>query len=1187
MPWPQTVDYNSAIQNPPACFADAELARGQPADGMMPGIPLSYAGNFATVYKMVDPTGTAWAVKCFTRKVENLQQRYKEISEHLNRRKRRFVVDFQYLAEGIRVAGTWYPVVKMQWVEGFTLNEFLRDRAGNTALLEQLCQLWLRLGNDMREDRMAHGDLQHGNVMLVPGSSATSMLLRLVDYDGMWVPALADLPPGEVGHANYQHPQRLSEGGYNDQIDRFAHLAIYTALRCLMVGGRALWAEHDNEENLLFREADFKLPGNSKLFPKLLALPDAATATLAGHLLLASQGPLEQVPLVNDLLAGEDVVPLSADQLRRVRALVPPPVAVAATPGPPKSRPPAIPDVHLTPPPPAANAPRSPVAVPDSSVGASDMPTAEQRPLMTTTVIDAMPGEELPILDALPAEPTKSDVVCAGNLRYRVVPLPDKDRPGSATGQPGSRPLKSGEKSIPPLPPPPPVPGAKAAKAWKMSPPPEWLLSLGLSENSLAARLWPVTLALLVTMACTPLLLLGAWLMGVFEHRIGPPPPVQTRPRLAEVAALDLGAGHDLEFVVPIERQSTKEPLTVRMDGLPGGVSYEPGNLPPGEGPTTVRMRLKAVPEAAAFTGDVIIGLYQDKNQLDEQKVSLTLTAFLWPELDAIGPISVEVGKSRLLQVRVKANGNTDPWKLDIRDLPMGVKFHPPTTPPTAGMVATVIEANASAPERDGVIIEVVLLAGGVVADRRPVPLSVERRHEDVKIDLVLPQQAIVLAVGGKTTFSVGVRRNGYKGPLRLEVEDLPAGVTAAGPITVPAGAVTAQVELRAEAEIAFGLELKSFRLVARLDDKLVGSHDMGTFRLVRSAVAGKPPGQDVPKPRMPAAQEVTFRSADGVQLHGTFYPSFNGVKGPCVLMVGEPKAGMSRKETSWVRLAGVLQKQGCAVFTFDFRGFGENRDSKDINPVLFWKHPENKSFPGFKKNIANAQAPTLDGAKFRDSYRPWLVQDIVAARFFLDAQHDASVVNTQNLIVVGAGEGATLASFWLAAEMRRHKAIRGLRTDNTFEGRDIIAAAWLDPSPSPPWTGISTAMKNLQRQLKSEKALPPMQFLYDRKAIRAEARTRDMMKWLLQKASAEKAIHTDTAGLTGQALLADPAAEKAVLEFIAVTLKKHELRPHTPRLLRLNDWYWSFANRPVLASGFVADVPGAFPVDVFGFKVR
>ncbi len=61
--------------------------------------------------------------------MDNLQQRYREISVYLKRRRRRFVVDFQYLTEGIRVEDAWYPAVKMQWVEGFTLNEFLCDRA--------------------------------------------------------------------------------------------------------------------------------------------------------------------------------------------------------------------------------------------------------------------------------------------------------------------------------------------------------------------------------------------------------------------------------------------------------------------------------------------------------------------------------------------------------------------------------------------------------------------------------------------------------------------------------------------------------------------------------------------------------------------------------------------------------------------------------------------------------------------------------------------------------------------------------------------------------------------------------------------------------------------------------------------------------------------------------------------------
>ena len=230
-------------------------------------------------------------------------------------------MDFQYLEEGIKVEGVWHPVVKMQWVEGKTLNEFLRDRVSNTGLLAQLCQLWLRLGHDLRKNEMAHGDLQHGNVMLVPGSSANSILFRLVDYDGMWVPALADTPPDEVGHPNYQHPQRLREGGYSAEIDRFSHLAVYTALRCLLVGGVSLWTAHDNDENVLFREADFKNPRQSKLWPKLLALTDGDAVALAGHLLLASQGPLDEAPLVSDLLSEDGVAPLSAEQRDQIGEL--------------------------------------------------------------------------------------------------------------------------------------------------------------------------------------------------------------------------------------------------------------------------------------------------------------------------------------------------------------------------------------------------------------------------------------------------------------------------------------------------------------------------------------------------------------------------------------------------------------------------------------------------------------------------------------------------------------------------------------------------------------------------------------------------------------------------------------------------------------------------------------------------
>src|SRR5947199_2935683 len=146
----------------------------------------------------------------------------------------------------------------MHWVEGFTLNEFVNKNADQPAYLDMLCQIWVRLARRLREAKMAHADLQHGNVLLVPGSTANSLGVRLIDYDGMCVPALAQKKSGEVGHPNFQHPQRLREGSYNAEVDRFPLLVVATALSALAVAGRGLWDRYDTGDNLLFQEPDLK-----------------------------------------------------------------------------------------------------------------------------------------------------------------------------------------------------------------------------------------------------------------------------------------------------------------------------------------------------------------------------------------------------------------------------------------------------------------------------------------------------------------------------------------------------------------------------------------------------------------------------------------------------------------------------------------------------------------------------------------------------------------------------------------------------------------------------------------------------------------------------------------------------------------------------------------------------------------
>jgi len=333
MNWPSSQDYNEAIQNAATAASDPDLKSGQVTVNAM-GLPVPRSGNFADVYQFKGGDGTMWAIKCFTRHVEGLQERYTKINQYLERAQLPFTVGFKYLEEGLRIRGKWYPLLKMEWVEGFTLNEFVRENADKPNYLHGLLQMWAKLTGKLRDANIAHADLQHGNVLLVPGNTPAKLGLKLIDYDGMWVPTLADYHSGEVGHPNFQHPLRLKERLFNADVDRFAHLVIACALRATLVGGKSFWNKYDNGDNLLFREQDLREPENSAVFKSLWDLNDNIVRTLIGNIALSSKQPLRKTPWLDDLLLEEAGPRLSADQEKQTVAMlgVAPPAAKAAKP---------------------------------------------------------------------------------------------------------------------------------------------------------------------------------------------------------------------------------------------------------------------------------------------------------------------------------------------------------------------------------------------------------------------------------------------------------------------------------------------------------------------------------------------------------------------------------------------------------------------------------------------------------------------------------------------------------------------------------------------------------------------------------------------------------------------------------------------------------------------------------------
>ena len=175
---PTGAEYQDAVQTPRLCFEEPELRAGRPEVDAH-GLPVVASGNFASVYKIVGGS-KPWAVKCFTRYTPDLERRYGAISQHLKATNPRFHVPFEYLPRGIRVESEWYPTVKMQWVEGLALNDYVsqRLRQGNIWILPHLAERWYELASALRGAGVAHCDLTTRKYSLSSGANKSSRKKR-------------------------------------------------------------------------------------------------------------------------------------------------------------------------------------------------------------------------------------------------------------------------------------------------------------------------------------------------------------------------------------------------------------------------------------------------------------------------------------------------------------------------------------------------------------------------------------------------------------------------------------------------------------------------------------------------------------------------------------------------------------------------------------------------------------------------------------------------------------------------------------------------------------------------------------------------------------------------------------------------------------------------------------------------
>ena len=197
MNYPLISEYIEAIKSAEDNFE--ELSYLRPVLGA-DGLPVMTGGNFAEVFKMKDvKTGKFYAVKCFTKEQKGRAEAYRQISEELKNVSSPYLTTVQYLEKELFVdtdqtKETEFPVLLMDWVDGKTLDKYLRENLGNQYALEMLAYRFCQLAQWLLPQPFAHGDLKPDNIIVREDGA-----LVLVDYDGMFVPAMRGQQARELG----------------------------------------------------------------------------------------------------------------------------------------------------------------------------------------------------------------------------------------------------------------------------------------------------------------------------------------------------------------------------------------------------------------------------------------------------------------------------------------------------------------------------------------------------------------------------------------------------------------------------------------------------------------------------------------------------------------------------------------------------------------------------------------------------------------------------------------------------------------------------------------------------------------------------------------------------------------------------------------------------------------------------
>lgn len=321
--------YESALAHPKKTLATCQLDSYTPERNRL-NRPKGRSGAFAVVYHLVgrEQGGERHvALRCFVRLAKDAAYRYERISTHLAAHVdgRGSLVRTKYVADGILTKEGPKPITTMPWIDGLTLDEYVQANTDKPHKIARLASSIRRMAAELHRAGIAHGDLQHRNILVTTRGEA----VRLIDYDGMYVPGLHGQRSNENGHEDFQHPGRDATH-FGPGLDDFSLCVLFLTLKAIE-RHPDVWDRRADDDGLLFHSADYVHPTTSAMFADLERFPDLHPAVTL--LRRTCQRPIGDVPPLERFIrdgALEDAaaapVPMAVGPA--ARAVEPPRIAV-------------------------------------------------------------------------------------------------------------------------------------------------------------------------------------------------------------------------------------------------------------------------------------------------------------------------------------------------------------------------------------------------------------------------------------------------------------------------------------------------------------------------------------------------------------------------------------------------------------------------------------------------------------------------------------------------------------------------------------------------------------------------------------------------------------------------------------------------------------------------------------------